>query len=472
MLLTIATTHRPATDLGYLLHKNPARAQTFELAFGKAHVFYPEATEERCEAALLLDVDPVGLVRGGGGRGLLADYVTDRPYVASSFMSVAIARVFGSALGGRSKDRPELAATPLPLSATVAALPCRGGEAVVRRLFEPLGYCVRVDPSAEEGGAEPSRYRNLALEGRLPLADLLAHLYVLIPVLDNDKHYWVGDGEVEKLIARGGDWLAAHPEREFITRRYLKRRPTLTAEALRRLGDEGESDDADSSGEESGQEPAPATAGKDHEQALERPTRLNDLRLAAVVGALRDADAVSVLDLGCGEGRLIKALLPVRQFQRIVGVDAAVRTLEIAARRLKLARLPAAEQDRVELLHGALTYRDRRLQGFDAAAVVEVIEHLPPARLRAFEQALFRFAQPKTVVVTTPNREYNVLFPALEAGRLRHPDHRFEWTRAEFADWAGRVAEAWRYTVAFHAVGEVHAEHGAPTQMAVFQRCG
>ena len=466
MLITIATTHRPATDLGYLLHKNPARAQTFELAFGKAHVFYPEATEKRCEAALLLDVDPVGLVRGGGGRGLLADYVTDRPYVASSFMSVAIARVFGSALGGRSKDRPELAAAPLPLSATVAALPCRGGEAVVRRLFEPLGYCVRVDPSAGDG--EPSRYSNLSLEAKLPLADLLAHLYVLIPVLDNDKHYWVGDGEVEKLIARGGDWLAAHPEREFITRRYLKRRPTLTAEALRRLGDESEGGDAESSGED----PAPATAGKDHEQALERPARLNDLRLAAVVGALRDADAVSVLDLGCGEGRLIKALLPVHQFQRIVGVDAAVRTLEIAARRLKLARLPAAEQDRVELLRGALTYRDRRLQGFDAAAVVEVIEHLPPARLHAFEQALFRFAQPKTVVVTTPNREYNVLFPALEAGRLRHPDHRFEWTRAEFADWAGRVAEAWRYTVAFHAVGEVHAEHGAPTQMAVFQRCG
>ena len=468
MLLTIATTHRPATDLGYLLHKNPARAQTFELAFGKAHVFYAEATEERCEAALLLDVDPVGLVRGGGGRGLLADYVTDRPYVASSFMSVAIARVFGSALGGRSKDRPELAATPLPLEATVAALPCRGGEAVVRRLFEPLGYCVRVDASADDGGAEPRRYRNLSLEAKLPLADLLAHLYVLIPVLDNDKHYWVGDGEVEKLIARGGDWLAKHPEREFITRRYLKRRPTLTAEALRRLGDESEGDDADSSGVET----APATAGKDREQALERPARLNDLRLAAVVGALRDADAVTVLDLGCGEGRLIKALLPVRQFQRIVGVDAAVRTLEIAVRRLKLARLPAAEQDRVELLHGALTYRDRRLQGFDAAAVVEVIEHLPPARLRAFEQALFRFARPKTVVVTTPNREYNVLFPALEAGRLRHPDHRFEWTRAEFADWAGRVAEAWGYAVAFHTVGEVHAEHGAPTQMAVFQRCG
>ena len=469
MLLTIATTHRPATDLGFLLHKNPERAQAFDLPFGKAHVFYPEATEERCEAALLLDVDPVALVRGGGRRGLLADYVTDRPYVASSFMSVAIARVFGSALGGRSKERPELAATPLPLEATVAALPCRGGEAVVRRIFEPLGYCVRVDPAAAERVAsaltqpddgEPNRYRNLSLQATLPLANLLAHLYVLIPVLDNDKHYWVGDAEVEKLLARGGDWLAAHPERDFIARRYLKRKPTLAAEALRRLGDE--------SGAEGHEE---ASAGIERKQALERPAHLNDQRMEAVAGALRDAGAVRVLDLGCGEGRLIKALLAERQFQRIVGVDASPRTLEIAARRLKLARSPAAEQERVALLHGALTYRDRRLEGFDAAAVVEVIEHLPPGRLRAFEQALFRFAQPKTVVVTTPNREYNALFPGLENGRLRHPDHRFEWTRVEFAAWAGRVADAWGFTVAFHGVGEADAEHGAPTQMAVFRRC-
>ena len=470
MLLTIATTHRPATDLGFLLHKNPARAQTFDLAFGKVYVFYPEASEARCEAALLLDVDPVGLVRGSGAsrRGLLTEYINDRPYVASSFLSVAIARVFGSALGGRSKERPELAATPLPLVATVAALPCRGGEAAVRRLFEPLGYCVRVEPSEEliagetdgERPAASSRYRNVALEARLPLRDLLAHLYVLIPVLDNDKHYWVGEAEVEKLIARGGDWLAAHPERAFIARRYLKRQPRLATEALRRLADE-EGDDAD----------AEATPGRDREQTLEAPARLNDQRMAAVVAALRGAGAADVLDLGCGEGRLIKALLPHAQFARIVGVDASLRTLEIAARRLKLARLPEAERGRVTLLHGALTYRDRRLEGYGAAALVEVIEHLEPSRLRALEHALFRFAKPKTVVVTTPNREYNALFPGLPADRLRHPDHRFEWTRAEFAAWAGAVAEAWSYTVIFQPIGEVDATHGPPTQMAVFNRC-
>lgn len=109
MLFTITTTHSPATDLGFLLHKRPDRIQTFELTFGQAHVFYPEATPERCTAALLLDIKPVNLVRNSSGSFALAQYVNDRPYVASSFLSVAIAQVYGSALSGRSKDWPAFA---------------------------------------------------------------------------------------------------------------------------------------------------------------------------------------------------------------------------------------------------------------------------------------------------------------------------------------------------------------------------
>src|SRR5438445_12584518 len=118
MLLTLTTTHRPANDLGFLLHKHPERFQSFDLSFGKAHVYYPEAGTERCTACLLLAVDSVGMVRGKSADQsfLLAQYVNDRPYTASSFMSVAIAQVFGSALQGRCKDRPELATTPIPLT--------------------------------------------------------------------------------------------------------------------------------------------------------------------------------------------------------------------------------------------------------------------------------------------------------------------------------------------------------------------
>src|SRR5262245_55862064 len=201
MLLTITTTHNPATDLGHLLHKHPERLQSFSLPFGQAHVFYPEAAEDLCTAALLLDVDPVGLIRRGVRFPRLDQYVNDRPYSASSFTSVAISRVFSTALSGRSKSHADLAATPIPLKAHLAVLPCSGGEGILRRLFEPLGYAVRatnhpLDQNFPEWG--DSRYFTVDLEGRVRLQDLLTHLYVLIPVLDADKHYWVDEAEVEK----------------------------------------------------------------------------------------------------------------------------------------------------------------------------------------------------------------------------------------------------------------------------------
>ena len=467
MLLTITTTHQPATDLGYLLHKNPARAQSFELSFGHAHVVYPEASAERCTAALVLDVDPVGLVRGRSGAagegGLLAQYVNDRPYVASSFLSVAISQVYRSALGGTSKERPDVAASAIPLEARVTALPSRGGAAFVRRLFEPLGWSVTIetgplDETAPEWGE--SRYHTLTLSGTKRLSELLAHLYVLVPVLDDEKHYWVGDDEVEKLLRHGEGWLAAHPERELIARRYLKHRTSLVREAIARLVTEEEPAEGDES--------APAVARDAEEGALERTLSLNEQRLATVLGALRASGATSVVDLGCGEGRLLKLLLEERHFARIVGMDVSYRVLEIAMDRLRLERLPPMQRQRIALLHGSLVYRDARLAGFDAAAVVEVIEHLDPPRLAAFERVAFEFARPGTVVVTTPNAEYNVRWASLPAGKFRHRDHRFEWTRAQFEEWATAIAERFGYSVRFGPVGPVDPEVGSPTQMGIF----
>jgi 3' terminal RNA ribose 2'-O-methyltransferase Hen1 len=240
VLLTITTTHTPATDLGYLLHKNPAKCQSFPLSFGQAHVFYPEASAERCTAALLLEVDPIGLVRNrqgpSGEGGLLDQYVNDRPYVASSLLSVAIAQVFGSALSGKSKERAALVDTPIALSARLAVVPCRGGEKFLRSLFEPLGYLVNgqrhpLDEAFPDWGDGP--YFTVELAAKCRLRELLAHLYVLIPVLDDDKHYWVGDDEVDKLLRHGERWLAAHPERDNISRRYLKHQRRLPASPMR-----------------------------------------------------------------------------------------------------------------------------------------------------------------------------------------------------------------------------------------------
>jgi 3' terminal RNA ribose 2'-O-methyltransferase Hen1 len=467
MLLTITTTHRPATDLGYLLHKHPGRFQSYDLSFGKAHVFYPEASDDRCTACLLLDVDPVGIVRGkGSGEGLLDQYVNDRPYAASSFLSVAVSQVFGSALQGRCKDRPELAATPMPMSAGIEVLPVRGGETFLRAVFEPLGYAVAatrhpLDDRFTEWGESP--YLSVTVSKETTLSELLTHLYVLIPVFDNRKHYFVGDDEMEKLLARGAGWLAGHPEKEEITRRYLKFQPSLFRQALARLVVEEQPLEA----EGDGQRPADQA-----EDVLESPLSLNEQRLGAVMAAVRGSGARRVLDLGCGEGKLLRELLKDRQFEEVVGMDVSIRSLETARDRLKLDRMPEKQAARLKLIHGSLIYRDRRLEGYDAAAVVEVVEHLDPPRLSAFERAVFEFARPGTVVLTTPNREYNVKWENVGAEKFRHPDHRFEWTRREFQSWAERVAESHGYIVRFLPVGPVDEALGSPTQMAVFTRMG
>jgi 3' terminal RNA ribose 2'-O-methyltransferase Hen1 len=466
MLITINNTRPPATDLGYLLHKNPDRVQSFDLSFGKAHVFYPEATNESCTAALLLDVDPVALVRTrrgpSGEGGALDQYVNDRPYVASSFLSVAIARVLASALGGSSKGRPELVDQPLPLVARITVLPCRGGEEILKRLFEPLGYTVRaehhtLDEKFPEWGE--SNCYTVELEQEISLQKLLTHLYVLIPVLDAEKHYWVGQDEVDKLLRHGEGWLQAHPERELIVKRYLRYQKHLATEALARLiGDEEANPEAEQEKK------------AEQEEAIEKPILLNQLRLEAVTQAVTASGASHVIDLGCGEGRLLRELLKHKQFQEIAGMDVSHRSLEVASERLHLDTMPPKQKERIRLFQGSLMYKDKRLAGFEAATVVEVIEHLDPPRLAAFERVVFEHAKPNTIIITTPNVEYNVRFETLPAGQFRHKDHRFEWTREQFQSWAEGLAQRYGYAVAFSPIGNEDAEVGAPTQMGVFTK--
>ena len=462
MLLTVTLTGPEAAGLGYLLHKHPDRVQTFSLPVGEATVFYPESSPERVTAALLLEVDPISMVRRRlkSREGLsLTDYVTDRPYAASSMLAVALGRVFTTALNGRCDSRPELAATALPLELRVPAVPARGGASLVGALFQPLGWQVQTTtaPFGPDGAWGDAPYVDLTLTGTARLADALSQLYVLLPVLDNAKHYWVSSDEVDKLVRRGEGWLAEHPERELIVRRYLRARRSFVEDATARLN---ALEDLAEPGEPTDDDTADETA-----EESRTPLRVH--RLEAVMSAVREVGARRVVDLGCGEGSYLRALIEDPMVGEVVGVDVSPRVLEYAERRLNLDRRPDRQREKLTLRQSSVTYRDDAIAGFDAVLLIEVIEHLEPDRIASLEAGVFGAARPKHVILTTPNREYNSRYE-LADGQWRHPDHRFEWTRAELESWATRVADEHGYRVAFRTVGDVDPELGAATQLALF----
>ena len=466
MLLTVTYTGPDATGLGFLLHKHPGRLQTFSLSVGDAHVFYPESTDERCTAALMLEVDPIALVRNrrvGGDSFSLGHYVNDRPYASSSMLAVAIGQVFRTAMSGRSDARPELAASDIPLTIELTAVPSRGIEGLIPRMFEPLGWRVSETPIPLDGSLPQwgaSRYSDLRLTGEARLCDALRQLYVLLPVLDDTKHYWVSDDEVEKLLRAGEGWLGTHPERELIAQRYLAHQRSMVADATARLLEAGSDVPP----------PDPPAAGV---PASEASVPLYVRRADAVLAALHDVRAHTVADVGCGEGALLRRLFADPSFVDIVGSDVSPRALSAAEEALHLRDLGERQRERVRLIQSSVTYLDPRLRGLDAIVLMEVIEHIDPDRLPAVEASIFADAAPRAVVVTTPNADYNANYLSLPAGRFRHPDHRFEWTRAGFAAWADGVAARNGYTVEYRPVGDTGGSLesvGAPTQLALFRR--
>ncbi|MDR1214138.1 MAG: methyltransferase [Propionibacteriaceae bacterium] len=491
MFLTIES---PGDELSYLLFKHPDRVQSFELPVGRATVFYPRADQAVTTVALSVEVDAVGLARSKRFKvsGFeLGHYVNDRAYAASSLLAVALGRVFRSALAGRDAlERPGAAGRPRRMTIHLPSVRSRGGTALVRELFEPLGWAVESTETA------PSCV-DVRLGGELTLAHALSQLYVLLPVLDDSKHYWVGEAEIDKLVRYGADWLTDHPARATIMARYLAHQGRYVVDAAARLA--GGTLDQDSAELADRADPVETAAELDQvpvglvdsveaaenaadlsypadlvtdamEDAAPRPRTetLAGLRTRFLVDQLRRLGACRVLDLGCGEGRLVRALLDYPQFE-VVGADVAASPLAQAARRLE--RIADRQRQRVRLIQASATYRDDRFLGFDAVVVSEVIEHLDLDRLEAFERNLFLSARPQHVLITTPNAEYNQLY-GLATGQSRHSDHRFEWTRRQFQDWAQALARRTGYSVRFDGVGSQDQVLGQPTQVAIFERGG
>lgn len=478
MLLTVTATPSASmpepTDLGYLLAKHPDKAQTFEVTGGTAHVFYPEATAQRCSAALLFEVDPVALVRGTVAGGFaLGQYVNDRPYAASSLFAAAVGKVFRSALNGICTARPDLLDAALPLELTLPCVPAPRGIKQVCGLFSALGWQaiatpMPCDPQLPQWGDAP--FVSLHLRGTFTMSQALSHVYVLLPALAGSKHYWVSSAEVDKLVRVGGQWLANHPEREWISHRYLARKREFVTATLERLATLDDADSSSLPAPLTAEDPANIDAAQD--SSPQRPLPLAVLRRIAVLDVLRDLGAAHVVDLGCGEGALLRELLHDSRFTRVIGADVSASALDAAERRLNLDRMGDRQRDRLQLVQSSAMYRDDRLAGADAMVLMEVVEHVDLPRLSTLERNVFGAARPQAVVVTTPNSDYNVRYESLADGELRHRDHRFEWTRAQFAAWAEQVAARYGYTVRLLPIGAVDEQVGAPTQMAVFTREG
>lgn len=460
MLFTVTYEGKNTQNLGYLLFKHPDRAQQFPLSYGKAYVFYPEVSDARTTAALLLDIDPLDLARGkvGSTEGGLFDYVNDRPYASTSFMSSAIVRVFGTAMSGRCDQMPELADSPLHLTATLSALKDNRDAELAKQLFVPLGYTVsasrtQLDEKFPEWGDSP--YIDLTVSGNVRLCDLLNHIYVLIPVFDTQKHYYMAEDEIEKLLSHGEGWLADHPYKEKITRRYFAQKRSYARRAMDQLISD-----------------LPETELEEAAEEKEIRTPLNTQRMETVRDAVLASGAASVIDLGCGECRLTSLLLNEPQIKRITACDVSVRELEKAAQKLHLDRTTEYRRNKLTLMQASLTYMDKRFSGFDCACIIEVIEHIEPMRIPAMERVVFEFAAPHTVIVTTPNREYNAKYEKMQENALRHGDHRFEWTREEFAAWTKHICETFGYTCELRGIGDTDPELGTPTQMGVFTKHG
>lgn len=438
MILSITTKGKDADKLSFLLHKSPDKFHEFTISSGKAYVFYPVYSPEEVCASLMIDLNPVDLTRGreGSSNNGIFDYVNDRPYTSSSFMTTAIAQVYSTAMSGRCKHYPNLVDVKRDFEVEITALKVLTNFEI-NEILEPLGYEVRydiykLDDEFEDWGN--SKYVTLNLKINTTLSTLLKQLYVLIPVFDNNKHYYLNKDEIDKLLEKGAEWLEGHPMKEFIIRRYLNNR------YLESVLDQTPKD--------------------------KLKQTLNTIRLNTVAEKIKELNVDSVVDLGCGEGKLLKLIIENTNVSKVIGADIDIKSLKIASKKLKYD----SEGERLQLVQSSAVYYDKRFKDVDLICLVEVIEHIDEHRLQFVIDTVFNNYKPKNIIITTPNVEYNNVYE-MNDDDFRHDDHRFEWTRAEFEKWCNDICSEYGYKVTFNTVGEVDEKYGSSTQMGVFEKC-
>lgn len=431
MLFTLRVTGPQAADLAVLIDKSPDKLHSTRLPFGMAHVFFPEVASDAATMALVLDVEAVHWTSNGSSDGFAT--------TNSAMMSVAISRALGTALAARAPQRPELVSAVLPVEVCLSSLAVKRGSTDAQALFGPLGYDVTVEETACGSSVatdEDLVRQTVRLKKLCPLYEVLSHLYVLGPLLDGHVRDRVLDGERESLLVHAEGAARGHASSERIMSAHAARRTSETALAFRRLAA------VDSVGAQ--------TTG----EGLSQLSQLDDARADAIVLELREAAAHTVVDLGCGDGKLLARLVREKALTKIVGFDVAHLALEAAASRMKLDRRGAKKSERIDLWHGSLYYSDARLSGFDAAVLADVVQYLPQERLAEMERVVFQQACPNTVVV-------------MLNGAKRDEDASADgWSAKRFDAWASGVSERSGYRIRLLSPGSSQQA----IRMAVFSK--
>lgn len=445
MQLTIQASGDNVKAISYLLSKNPDNLYERNHKGHLVRLFYSKFTEEEVEVTIFVTPDPIELLQNRSNSYDITHYINDREFAVSSIFTSFVRSALGTALNGQPKEEYlKWVSYRFPFKFQFGPVASTFSDLQIKDLFEPIGYEVSISRPEIDYAIdlkEKSSARMITLSANQTLQDALRHLFVLIPVIDDYKHYFIDEKEIEKLQRYGEGWLEEHPKRDSIYRQALRFKEIYS------------------------QVERPSSQEQTDEEA--KKVRLNDLRYGKIVEKAEIMRPKSIVDFGSGEGKLSLRLGFLEGVKEILAVEPSeIENLKAKRRFEKVKDQPNFVEP--ETLWGSLFYFDERLKGKDLIILCEVIEHIDEYRLpKAMDMILHQYT-PESLIITTPNKEYNVVYDMEE--NYRHSDHRFEWTRQEFREWCHARNHQNLYELEFLGIGQEHLSQGFPTQMCVFKR--
>ena len=466
MIFSISTTHYPATDIGFLLHKNPDEFHKIPFNFGDVYIFYPYGSPELCMATLIVKIDPIKLYEKS-----FIDVCYDFPFIETeyevfgfSLFSMLLSKIYVMTLNGISNSRSELVNLSIPLSANIINVMHYDKVLLIKEFFEQLEYNVRIEnKSGNNNETKLCKIEcfNIEITAIIPLKNILSHLCIILAVLDNSLHYWMNENEIDKIIEMSKVFLKNHPMEDYIMKHLSKEKINSKVKAISFV-----------SQDKLWNRYLIPTVNKGREKLLKKQVKFNEEKHNYIISVLKGLNSKSVVDIGCGEGEFIELLFKDVNFERILGVDVSNYMIEKAKFRIDLCNIPSENKERINIIQSSIFYRDKRLRGYEAATVINVIEYFDLPRLKLFEQVLFGLIQPQHVIIVISSVEFIVKKDSISNNKFNNVKNVFEWTKEKYKLWYSCVAEQYDYTFRLLEDGYKEIESETLNQIVVFSLKG